>query len=1399
MSNTTNAYIIFEPDQVLTNDHLNMLFDYLDIQERLTRNKLIGIGIVCGLQIINQPNSINITRGCGVTSKGYLITWDDAVLTQYVSYTLPANPLYQPFVNEVTGLQYELFRMLTDDEAKAIEGSKKSISSGLKDKVVVLFLEANEKDLKNCDTQDCNEKGRQMELTVRPLLIASKDLDAIKQKQQKLSGDDGMYNSYTNRFKLDEIPFKRFDVKATPLADAFDIYDAYLKIVDDATLKNIAGAYVQSFAIFQPILNGYGKENPFKNLLDDLKAKLDFVKKSMPVYIQYYYDFLDDLVKAYQEFKDRSYDIITECCPDEDLFPMHLMLGEATLNTDDYVRSSFRQYFISSPLFNNQTALLVEVKTLFDRMVSLVKNLYIPQFSQKQGVPIRITPSTWSGAPLSERAIPFYYKINNVAPFWSPVKTKRRKWNYNLSYNADKFTILPPENITIPLLYGMESNDFYRIEGHLGQNFTTVLEDILFKRNSNRLPFDVIALKAGADATGTAIKYICNFEDLEAQFKLLRAELACKMHEPLCIVAKIPSILRLVINTNNTPFSFMDTFSGVHLLALQDIVAQKNLVLTSFIKPIRFTKKGDFLKTYCPVKEGTIGFEYTQAINKFFPRPAQIDLTTTAGSKAALMYLIDITEALMQNITAGSTIYNFNYTSFNKVYDDMVSFFTDFMQAVLNADGQERKLSPFLYGMLEAVVTSCMDEKLRALTDEYTARVTKIQQQNLLSEYLKSNPGIDHKAGVPRGGTFIIVYHEAPPTKAAIASAAKSVASLAAVDTVVANSGVKKLTDAAVISKDNLTQILQLFDKSELQLSKVQATALKDLTLQRFAIAGAAKDPFAIQDNTVVADFYLPYICCSDCPPVTYVLPKPPQIFAINPTVFCSNDEQVYTFKTDPAIEDIATIENKAGLKLELDANGKLFFIPAKQAIQQTTSYPLTYNGIGIELKIVASFTIDFKTEPIATDSFTIRFIPNNTVNKSVSWNFGDGSAVSIEQSPVYKFNLTTDPQTFRVSLTATDGPCTSKTEQEITLSKPNQVFSIKPTIFCSNDKKPQFFKADPSVKDVNDVINKDGLKIELDATGNLFFVPANQPIEQNTDYQLTFKGTAIGLKIIAIKGVEIKVETIDTDPFSKKFFASNINGRKVVWNFGDGTLESNEEAPVHTFKISDNVESFLVVLTVIDEPCKLTVEQSVTISKPKQAIFSIVPTAFCLRDKQKKVFKIDPLPADIAEIENPNKLAIDKDDTSGELFFIPPKQNIAQTTQYPLIFKGINLNLTIFVPNAGFLMELSQNPIATVFLPLILKLKAKEREADEYKWIIFNELPDNLKKSIEFNTIDVERINLSEFVGPNREFVPITVSLTVNFNKRTGVNCATTKNYNITSDVLGNHKNKGVFDNLTP
>ena len=67
-----NTYPIFEADQVLTADHLNEMFNYLEEQERWTRAKLIGSGIVCGLEVslANSNNTVVITKGAGLTSKG---------------------------------------------------------------------------------------------------------------------------------------------------------------------------------------------------------------------------------------------------------------------------------------------------------------------------------------------------------------------------------------------------------------------------------------------------------------------------------------------------------------------------------------------------------------------------------------------------------------------------------------------------------------------------------------------------------------------------------------------------------------------------------------------------------------------------------------------------------------------------------------------------------------------------------------------------------------------------------------------------------------------------------------------------------------------------------------------------------------------------------------------------------------------------------------------------------------------------------------------------------------------------------------------------------------------------------------------------------------------------------
>src|SRR5260221_9815631 len=102
---------VFEANQVLTSGHLNDVFSYLDEQTRLTRSKLVGIGIVCGLDIkleIGGGTAIHLSKGCGVTSEGYLIVEpaDVSLVSYRANYLIPADPDYSPFVDAATKLQF---------------------------------------------------------------------------------------------------------------------------------------------------------------------------------------------------------------------------------------------------------------------------------------------------------------------------------------------------------------------------------------------------------------------------------------------------------------------------------------------------------------------------------------------------------------------------------------------------------------------------------------------------------------------------------------------------------------------------------------------------------------------------------------------------------------------------------------------------------------------------------------------------------------------------------------------------------------------------------------------------------------------------------------------------------------------------------------------------------------------------------------------------------------------------------------------------------------------------------------------------------------------------------------------------------------------------------------------
>jgi len=267
-----NKYPVFEANQVLTNAHLNQVFDYLDEQDRLTRANLIGIGIVCGLDAILDASlpGIGISKGCGITSEGYLILLpEDVSLQSYKSYVLPDDIAYVPFTfttgSPPASQQYPLWEMFPVGEPDALPLTNAILAN----KVVLLFLELRKNGLRNCSPNNCDDRGEEVTVTVRKLLIDAADLDAIiaagGDLDAGLSGDD-LAQSLSAKLNLADLRLPRYDVPNTGIALSADVLIAFLKVFQKINLATSTGnALSAAYAAFKPLLEKEFPDDPFIN------------------------------------------------------------------------------------------------------------------------------------------------------------------------------------------------------------------------------------------------------------------------------------------------------------------------------------------------------------------------------------------------------------------------------------------------------------------------------------------------------------------------------------------------------------------------------------------------------------------------------------------------------------------------------------------------------------------------------------------------------------------------------------------------------------------------------------------------------------------------------------------------------------------------------------------------------------------------------------------------------------------------------------------------------------------------------------------------------------------------------------------------------------------------------
>ena len=1217
-------YPEFVPDQLLTSEHLNQLFGYLEEQNRLTRTNLIGMGIVCGLEVSINPerSQITISKGCGVTSEGYLATIDETnnTYTAYKEFNAVQELMYDQFVDGSKNPRFhidELWPVSTETGTTALN----SPAGYLDDKVVLLFVEILKEGAKNCNPNSCDDKGIQVTVTVRPLLIKKTDADAL-----------AIAKSAINKLavNLPDVKMRRYDVPATSLIDTADIFEAYQNIMDALFLEKTGKALSEAYTVFAPLVIDLYPANPFTGLAGNFKFLHDGnINDQQLINLQYFYDLFSDLLLAYDEIKKKGSELLSACCPDSNMFPRHLFL-DAAIPDLTLIKSLHRHYFIPSPVLDGKEHLRKELRILFKRMVLLIQKFYTPPAvvaGKRNGVDenIRITPGLLGPAPLSQRSIPFYYQIEDASDellqHWDYKKYSQNKADKNLSYHARDYNVTN-DDVVNPLLYDLEPFNFLRIEGHLGKSYTSALRNILMLKKQFRLPFEVVALSADVkglqkqitdlikrtSATGLSGLFAdqkqpqCQFQDLESLYDTLAAGLTCSLCQEMKYFYDLPTSRQ----------------------------AQPEPVLS--VPQVSLLKKCDPEFRY---KSDTLGqdFEdfYERIQGQAYLNPevflnSIFDRTTLAVADrdngnigiALLYYVEELSETISNDLST------FDISVFNIRYNDLLTV-AQYLKITF-AKAPERDNQAFnkedFIDHLDALLYACKQAQFTALNKDYLTRWLYVMLLQRFGYFVKTHPGIQHKAGVPIGGTFILVYHERfeqpqnpddNTVRPVIVPGRPGIVDIGTVRGDVTDTGpgigvrrqVKSKAEKeklAQTEKERLemtretTKILSEFMGTKLtsrdQLEKIEVLLTEKVDMNQ-RLESLVAD---IGDGVVIADFYLPYLCCSDCPPVHFMLneeaPTEKLTIAIDTKEFCSDDRKAYPVKVSPEGGELK------GEGIAINTSRDSTFNPSQVVLNDIIQKNITLSYTKGSQTVSATVAVHQK--PKAAFEFTRSRLPNQIsfINKSVFgvlslWDFGDGQK-SEEENPVHSYAA---EGKFKVALTVKNGVCPDASSvQEIEINNEELSINLKIREFCSNDKTAYKVLISPPGGEV------EGEGTRSMATGEFVFVPAEIAIAD-------LKQKEVGLAYIK-DGLEVKTTILvyhkpqarfDVSRTSANnqisFINASVFAERFEWDFGDQT-KSEETNPTHEFA---GEGSFNILLKAFNGICSDETTQVVDVKNPVQ------------------------------------------------------------------------------------------------------------------------------------------------------------------------------------------------------
>jgi len=313
---------------------------------------------------------------------------------------------------------------------------------------------------------------------------------------------------------LSEIAVDR--VMITPSVTTRAALTTLYRTACNALHGKITGQLTNLYAACGALLPDLFPTNPAPGWIERLQTLNAWFQTHEPG-IQYYYDFVKDVVETYNDFRRLLLEDSTVCCPGVHAFSKHLLLGKVVPDVDPNVN---RTGLYPSVLVSSTVERWWHAKGLAAKLNVLMQAVQLPP---PGGQPLRITPSRFEERALEERAIPFYYQTGGTLPIhrvWNFALARAGMAAWNYSYNAADYAA--QGGAAHPLTTDIGPFPFFRIEGHQGQPVGAVLDAIGGEISTNNLPFVVRALLLGTDPSGIRVKPTLRFSDLHRVLYLVR-------------------------------------------------------------------------------------------------------------------------------------------------------------------------------------------------------------------------------------------------------------------------------------------------------------------------------------------------------------------------------------------------------------------------------------------------------------------------------------------------------------------------------------------------------------------------------------------------------------------------------------------------------------------------------------------------------------------------------------------------------------------------------------------------------------------------------------------------------------------------------------------------------------